>query len=367
MSIDPSDRNDGARVGASHLLARAAADDVRADHHVMAAIDDFFIPDEARLDDRVRSALSESLRDIIGAVEREIRQFASRLLIGVDEPVAANRLISSPASAFEALSNAGLLRDADLMRELLARVRQELLSDALPTATPDDPERPSLLSRLVSHPDGVVASAASAMMAADSRRLGTTPGAAMRSDLPAELHHRVVWWVAAALREQLGEDAVPAADRALADAAMRSLAAHDEGDRFEAAAMRLATAIAPQPNELPAYLIESLGDRRLALFIALLAQALGCGYDVAREMVLDPVADRLWSALRCLDLDRPVIARIGLALCEGDPRRNVELFADQLDAIMAIEPEAARAALAIVQMPSDFRFALLQLRKAKQA
>lgn len=367
MSIDPSDRNDGARDGASHLLARAAADDVRADRRILAAIDDFFIADEARLDDRVRAALGDSLRDTLAAIESEIRQYASRLLIGVDEPVAANRLVSDPPTAFDTLTAARLMRDSDLMRELLARVRQELLSEALPAAAPEDADRPSLLSRLVSHPDGVVAIAASAMMAADGRRAGTTPGAAMRSDLPAELHHRLVWLVAAALREQLGDDAVPEADRALADAALRSLAAHDEGDRLESAAMRLAAALSPQPNELPTYLVESIGDRRLALFIALLAQSLGCGYDLVRDLVLDPVADRLWLALRCVALERPVIARIGLALCEGDPRRNVEIFADQLDDIMSITPAAARSALVVLNIPPDFRHALMQLRKARPA
>lgn len=364
MSIDPSDMNDGTLRGASQLLARGAADDVCADRRVTAALDDFFVEDQARLDDRVRAALAESLAGLTAAIEAELRQHAGRLLIGRDEPELANRLVGDPPCVHSALCRAGLLRDDELMRELLARVRQEILCEALAPVAPDDPDRPSFVARLVSSPDGIVAAAATALLAADARRRAAIePGAAPRSDLPAELHHRLVWWAAAALRQSM--PASPALDRALTEAALRSLAAHDEGDRLEASAMRLAAALGAQPHELPDFLIESLGDRRIALFVALLAHALGFGYALARDIVLDPVADRLWLVLRAVALERASIAAIGLALCEADPRRDVEGFADQLDSIMAVSPPDARTALAGLSLHPDFRDALLVLAKAQ--
>lgn len=364
MSIDLSDRNDGAAIGASQLLARGAADDVCADRRVSAAIDDFFVEEQARLDDRVRAALAESLVGITAAIEAELRQHAGRLLIGRAEPELANRLVSDPPTVHTALTRAGLLRDDELMRELLARVRQEILCEALSPVAPDDPDTPSFVARLVGSPDGIIAAAATALLAADARRrAGIEPHAAMRSDLPAELHHRLVWWAAAAVRQSL--PASPALDRALTEAALRSLAAHDEGDRLEAAAMRLAAAIGAQSHELPGFLIEALGDRRIALFVALLAHALGFGYALARDIVLDPVPDRLWLVLRAVALDRAAIAAIGLALCEADPRRDVEGFADQLDSIAAIAPEEARTALAALSLHPDFRAAVLELARAQ--
>ena len=125
--------------------------------------------------------------------------------------------------------------------------------------------------------------------------------------------------------------------------------------------MRLATAIDAPQDELAELMTEALGDRRVTLFAGLLAHALGIDYAAARDIALDTAGDRLWVALRSLDFGRAAIARIGVALCEADPRRDVEAFADQIDAIMAIEPGEARAALAPLKLPADFRAAILAL------
>ena len=58
--------------------------------------------------------------------------------------------------------------------------------------------------------------------------------------LPADLQHRLAWRVAAAVRPATAD---PDADRAIAEATNRHLGAHDEGDRIEAVATRLAAAI----------------------------------------------------------------------------------------------------------------------------
>ena len=153
-------------------------------------------------------------------------------------------------------------------------------------------------------------------------------------------------------------------DRALIDAAMRSISSHDEGDRLEAVATRLAAALDPHADELAPLLVEALADRRLSLFVALIAHALGLDYADAREIVLDHKADRLWLVLRALELDRESIARIGLALSEADPRRDLDSFAEGLDGIAAIPSTAARAALApLLLLHPDYRGALLALAR----
>ena len=128
--------------------------------------------------------------------------------------------------------------------------------------------------------------------------------------------------------------------------------------------MRFAAAIDAQPGELAALLIESLGDRRIVLFTALLAHAMGVGYSLARDIVLDPEGDRLWLAFRALELTREPIAKAGYALCEADPRRDLERFADTLDAIAAIGAGEARNALAPMKLHPDYRAAVLALGRA---
>ena len=362
MSDNPVGTRDGLAISAVELLARAAAAELRAYKGLMVAVEDFFLPEEARLDEHSRAGLAALLRGLVETVEGEIREHAVRLLTGRGESALVVALIEPGVSVLARLWNSGLLRDGDLMAELVARVRQEMLGGALPMNAPDDPERPSLINRFVQHPDRVVAASAMAVLIAESRRRGSPEVGQFQTELPAELHHRLVWWTAAALRERF-EGANEALDRALCDAAQRSLAAYDEGDRLEAAAMRFAAAIDAQPGELPKLLVESLGDRRIVLFIALLGHALGVPYALSRDLVLDPGADRLWLALRALEIGREGVAQIGYALSEADPRRDLEKFADTLDTIAAISPVEARAALAPLKLDPDYRAALIALQR----
>lgn len=364
MSDNPIELRDDSAIGARELLARAAAAEVRAYRGLTVAIDDFFLPEDARLDERSRSGLAALLRGLVETVEGEVREHAVRLLHGRGESALVVALNDPDASVLTRLWQSGLLRDSELMAELVARVRQELMGAALPMHAPDDPERPSLINRFVQHPDRVVAAGAMAVLIAESRRRGgPDAGQFTRTDLPAELHHRLVWWVAAALRERVGEGG-DALDRALSESAQRSLAAYDEGDRLEATAMRFAAAIDAQREEMAGLLVESLSDRRIVLFIALLGHALGVSYPLARDIVLDSAAERLWLALRALDLGREPIAQIGYALCEADPRRDLECFADALDAITAISAQDAREALAPLKLHPDYRAAMVALARS---
>lgn len=325
----------------------------RAEARLASAIADFCLPDDARLDERTRLTLAQRLGETIGGIETELRRQAARLLAARGASTSAEALLRPDVGAAERLTRAGLLRDETLMDELLGRVRHELIAAALPAAT-SGAEEVSLLVRLAGLTDLVVAGVARALLVAESR------GAAA---LPAELQHRVVWWVAAAIRPTEPD---ADADRAIAEAATRSLGAHDEGERAEAVAMRLAAAIDARPDELAPLLIEALGDRRLSLFTAVLAHAVGLDFEQARALVLEPEGERLWLALRAIRLDRPTIARIALSLSDADPRRDIELFADQLDRIATIDPAAARLALAPETLDRDFRAAIAALTRSQR-
>jgi hypothetical protein len=368
MSTEVRDMDDARGSGAGVLIARATAADARGRTRLSAAIEDFFLPDDARLDDRMRSGIAGALTALVAGVEAALTQHAARLLAMRGEPELALRLTGGTRAILDRLVTAGLFRDSDLMSEVIARVRLETIGDAMPTTSPAELDSPSLLARLANHIDGVVAEAATAVFAGESRRRGVIEGVAL-TDLPADLHHRLVWWVAAALRERCdasGHDVVML-DTALAEAAVRSLSAHDEGDRMESAAMRLAVAFEAGPQELPALLVEAIGDRRIAVFTALLSQAVGLDYEQGRDIVCDSNAERLWLVLRALDCDRQTIARIGLALCEADARRDLEDFAESLDEIVGVPATRARQALAPMKLHPDYRAALSALMRGATA
>lgn len=344
---------DYAQIPATHRAAKARA---LADARLLGAMDDLFLRDDSRLDERTRLALAQLLNSTIGGIETELRRQAARLLAARGATAAAEALLSGKVAA-ERLARAGLLRDEALIETLIAHVRRQLLAAALPVALRGDAaatDEASLLVRLAAVPDRVVATTARALLVADSRE-GVT--------LAAELQHRLVWWVAAAIRPTVPD---ADADRALAEAATRSLGAHDEGEGTSAAAIRLAIGIDARTDELAPLLLESLGDRRLSLFVAVLAQAIGVDFEQAQTLVLEPEGERLWLALRAAQLDRSTIARIALALSDADPRRDIETFADELDRIAAIDPAEARLALAPETLDRDFRAAIRALARPER-
>lgn len=365
MSDRLHDTRHASAMDADQLLARAAAAEVRAARSLTLAIDDFFLPEAVRLGERLRSELALLVEGLTGRIEAELRDHARRILVGRGETNLAAALDQPVGAVHVRLCESGLLRDAELMAELIARVRQEALGAALPMQAPDDPEQPSLLNRFAQHSDRMLANGAVALLMAESRRRGAS-GA---GDLPAELQHRLTWWVAATIRQTMQ---VPVSDgivldRVLSEAALRSLATQDEGDRLESAAMRFAVALDAPPEELGALLIEALGDGRVALFTAILAHALGVSFTIGRDLVLDPAGERLWVALRALDVPRGAVAQIGYALCEADARRDLEQFADMLDDIMALDPAEARGAMAALKLHPDYRAAILALTSRNAA
>ena len=362
MSVEPDSASAPRVQRTSSAAARAERARARADSRLSGAIADFFLPDGDRLDERTRLMLARVLNGIVAAIEADIRRHAARLLVGRGATDKAEAVLASGGAIADRLARAGLLRDRALIDELLARVRHDLIADALPTAVAG-PDEASLIVRLAAVPDTIVAAAASALLAAESRRRSANvSGLAGGSELPAELHHRIVWWIAAGVREALG-GVDRDTDRAIADAAQRSLAGHDEGERVDAVAMRLAVAVDARVDERAGLLVEAIGDRQLAFFVAVLACALGMGHDAARAIVIEPDGERLWLALRAIALDRPTIARIGLALADADPQRDLEAFADALDDIAAVDPGEAMAALAPLSLDRDFRAALAALAR----
>jgi hypothetical protein len=351
MSVDSPHASGPSTPDAAALFARVAAAERRAEVRLATAIDDLFLVEDDRLDDRTRAALGAMLSGAVRAIARELAGHAARHVAdGFESAEEAPALLGR-------LLDAGVLRDRALMDELLGQVRQNLLGDAL-IANRAPGSQPVLLPRLAGSRDGVISVAARAYLLAENRRRSS--GAGCHGELSSHSHRHLVWWIAAALRRPDIADPARQAeiDRALVAAAERSLAAHDDQDRLNAIALRLAVAIDPRPAEMADLLVESIDEGLSALFVGLLAHMVSIDFKEARALVLDPDGDRLWLALRARGFDRATIARIGLALSDADPRRDIDAFADMLDTIAAIPPETARTALEPLSLHPEFRAAI---------
>jgi len=353
MSLSPSTPE----LSDAALALRAAAAERRADRRLASAIEDFFRDEQDRLDDRARALIGALVEASVSAIERDVSEAAARLLASRGDGSAAKAIATGNASVFARLIDSGLLRDRALMDEVVAQARIDLIDEALVTNRAPGVTT-GLLARLRDHDDPMVRDAAIDYLLADSRRRAPVEGRG--AELPAELHHQLVWWVAAALRERLGGVSV-SADRALVDAAMQRIAHFDGAAGTIVAAHRLAAAIDADVERLPGLLIEALTEGRALLFAAFLAHALGIEMDEARALALEPDGERLWIALRALGMERDVLARIGWALGEADRTRDVEALPDAIDAAAVVPREQAGAVIAPLMLTRDFRQAVRAL------
>ncbi len=343
------------------LLDRVAMAERAGARRLRAAADTFHLTDDARIDDRTAVALHAAMRGAVAAVEAEVRDHAARLLATRGETGLAQQLRGA-GGTYDRVQRAGLFRDGPLFGELLARVRLAHIATALPVAVPEGHDRPTMIARMAQASDRLVAAAAVAMLAAQARRGPSWDGDVATVDLARPLHQRVAWWVAAALREAIPSgESTPLLDAALSESVRRALDPQAELVPLEVAAMRLAQAVDAQGDELPGLLIEAIGDGRLVFFVALLAKASGLAFDRVRDLLIDRDGTRLWAVLRSVDLDRTTIARIGFALAEAEPVRDVEALAEAIDTIMAITPAEARLALAPMALDPDYHAAMLAL------
>ena len=347
MPADPRDPSQPAPI------ARAMAAEARADVRLRDETFDLFLPASARLGDRLRADLVEVLRATVGAIERELRLGAARRLLDMGASEAAEAMVARADAVLERLWRTRQLQSAALMRELIGAVRLMSLAQALPAAASAGADRPSLVVRLAECPEPDVAHAAGELLT-----ISNVAGAQVTLSAPHRA--KLVWLVAAALRGEIGGE--PRADHTLADVASELISARADEDGVDAASLRLAEVIAARPNELAGLLVETLGDRRPALFVALLAVASGLGFGDTRAIVTDPDGARLWLLLRAQGLERPVIARIGVAMADGE--QDLERLADGVDEVMAVDAEAAAASFTVLALPTGYRRALKALGDA---
>lgn len=341
----------------ARLVSYAADAERAAEQRMAVAVEDIFLSQPGRLDDRTRAATLRLAEATIGATEQQLSGDAARALMAVGRREAAAVLGSNRSLAWPRLLDAGLMRDAELIGALIAQARVDLLDESLAALRAPDAGM-TIVTMLIEHGDTAQRAAASDYLLTDGlRRVGAE---GRRAILPAAVQARIVWWVAAALRERLGGDGGVEADAALCEAAQHRIARAGEGQIREAAA-RLVRAMAPSDGNRGTLMVRALESARTPLFAALLAEAIGVDADAALSLVLDSASDRLWLALRAAGLNRDAIARAGFLLSEADRERDLTMLIEVLDPLGALDPEAAAEAIATLRLPRDFRAAVRAL------
>jgi uncharacterized protein (DUF2336 family) len=239
--------------------------------------------------------------------------------------------------ALPVLDRAQALNDAELGTVLVRRVEEHRFWKAHAQGGGED-----MLFELVRGGDELLANDAMDLVVARSRRFDRFQEPVIgHVDLPAELQHKLVWLVAAALRHYLVQQhELHSVDTAVERAASEFIAQHDEGMGLEAAALRLARRLHGADRLDGALLTRALAEGMLPVFIAGLAVLARLDHGAAWEVLSDPRGRGPALLLRSAALPRDQAAAILLLLntrgrlfsgAEGDAAaEQLELY-DSLD------------------------------------
>jgi len=344
---------------AARLLLAAARE------RFAVAATDLLLPDQARLTEWQRLTAAGLLSRLVRSIEDDLRVRLAVRFQGHDALHAALSSAHVPI-ALPILDRAQVLRDADLTTILVRRVEEHRfwkVRAGQPAAAEAGEE---YLFELVRDADDTVAAEAMELVIARSRRFDRFQEPTMgRVELPAELQHKLVWIVAAALRQYIVQQhQVGAVDGPVEEAADAIIAAYDEGATFEALAMRLARRLQRDGRLDGAALARIIGDGVLPFFIAGLAALCGLDQTATWEVLSDPRGRGPALLLRAAGVGRDEAAAILLALnsrgalfsgAEGDAA------ATQLELFDTVDEASAQEVLRLWQAHPAYRASVARI------
>lgn len=347
--------NRGNQGDAARLLLAAA----RERFAVAAA--DLLLPDQARLTEWQRLTAAALLSRLVHGLEDDLRARLAERFEGHDALHAALASAHVPI-ALPILERAGALRDPDLSNVLVRRVEEHRYWKANAPASGSD----ELLFQLVRDADEEIAAEAMELVIARSRRFDRFQEPAMGAvELPAELQHKLVWTVAAALRHYIVQHhQVAAVDAAIEQAASAQIAAYDEGATLEARAVRLAQRLHAAGRLEGDLLARTLAEGMLPFFIAGLGARAGLDYAAAWEVLADPRGRGPALLLKAAAIGREPAAAILLLLASRGPLvsgAEGEAATSQLELFDTLDEASARDVLRLWQADPAYRASVARL------
>lgn len=301
-----------AAAAADHPVAnsRTSAGGLR----LSAICADFFMDDTDRLTDEERALMGAMLRGLVEELVDELLTRLPGLLAAQGE--------AERDQVYGRLRQSGLINRASVVALLLRRADEQQLGGR------SGREGDSFLSTFAGDSDGNIADAAMMLTIARGRRRDRFGRLGIEfDDLAAEDAVAVAQSIAACLGMALGDDH----DQALADAARKLIAEHDEGRRLEAAVVAVARAL-DVAGRLDDDIVERMaGVKDAALLSAALSRRAGIDPDDGWTMFTGGEPMLLARMAGCRRATAAtIIASFDPALGLGPPERGIDHF-DRLD------------------------------------
>ena len=342
------------RSDAARLLLAAARE------RFAVAATDLLLPESTRLTEWQRLTAANLLTRLVRSIEDALRvplaaHFAD------NEALHAALTSAHVPIVLPILERAGALGDRELGTVLVRRVEEHRFWKDYGRDRAED-----LLVELVRGPEEALSGEAMEMVIARSRRFDRFQEPVLgHVDLPAELQHKLVWLVAAALRHYLTQQhGLRGVDTAIESAASDFIRQHDESAGLEATAARLARGLLAAGRLDGALLARMLGEGALPLFIAGLGLLAGLDQSGTWEILSDPRGRGPALLLRAAAIGREDAASILLLLntrgrlfsgAEGDAA------AEQLDLYDSLEEAGAAEVLRLWQADPAYRASVARI------
>jgi uncharacterized protein (DUF2336 family) len=231
-----------------------------------------------------------------------------------------------------------------------------------------------VLEALLRNEDATISRRAMEYLVSESKRIDRFQEPLLsRNDLPTELAHRMYWWVSAALRRRILRDfSIDEAtlDQALQDATRRAMADVEDGQSAQARAVRLARRLLETGELTDVFLLRTLRQQRLNLFIAGLAERGGISFRTAWKAVTDRGFESFLVLARAIDMGRDTMVSIVLLLADlqnPEAARRPDVLTTILKLYTDIDPAQAGRVLKLWQRDVGYQRAIEDLEDVAAA
>lgn len=357
-------------------LARDKSAQARA--RLTENIADLFLSSEGQLSDRERSIMTDILVKLVSTIETDIRRRLAETLSDSRATLPeVHRLLANDEIevARPILERSHLLRDPDLIdvvrmrtdeHRLAVAIRDNLTSkvtDALVECGGED-----VIEALIRNGGAELSKHAMQYLVAESRRLDRYQEPLLsRDDLPSAFAYKMYWWVSAALRQHILKDFDVDEilfDDAMMEATNQAIAAHAETNSAVLRAQKLAITMEDEGQLTIPFLIATLRQQRINLFVAGLAQRGRIDFKTAWEIVTDRGFESFVILAKAIGIDRGETSNIIMLLAEvQNPAavRRPDVLKNILSLFDEIEMDKARRILKVWQRDIHYQDAIESL------
>lgn len=361
------------------LLELAREKTSQARRRLFENLTDLFLSEDGRLNEHERALMNDILSKLVRSVELRLRQELAEFFARneIDLPDIVRLLANDEIEvARPLLASSKLLRDEDLIEIVRMRTDEhrltiamrEEISEAVTTALVEYGNG-DVLEALLRNPDSKINDRAMEYLVAESRRVDRFQEPLVgREDLPPELAYRMYWWVAASLRKRIVADFD--VDPLVVDQAMRHvsrsmLGRRESGEGAYIKAQRLVRRLAETGDLTPEFLLGSLRQNRIPVFVAGLAELGSIDFRTAWRIFSDPGGESLAVLAKAVGLERGQFTSVFLLVREareGRKARSPATLKRILELFDLVSPANARGALQYWQQDSAYHTALEGMR-----